>query len=152
MLTSRLNCFQSIATGVSCHRQLLLGCLRFGSQSSYCSIGDSFPSCTTTKPLGKQRRHNTPEFEVLVVVNEAAEPKRQPQMVRRFCFGRAIACCGTRWQRPPSLTFRTKRYIAFEPIDFMHVVRSDVEDIQHDDARAGPHAIFKKGPSLQFDP
>ena len=130
----------------------LLGQPRFGSQSSYSSIGDSFPSCKSTTPLGKQRRHNDPKFEVLVIVNDTAEPNRHPQTERRFCFGRAIACCGTRWQRPPSLTFRTKRYIAFEPNDFMHFVRSDVEDIQHDDARAGPHAIFKKSPSFQFDP
>ena len=31
-------------------------------------------------------------------------------------------------------------------------VRSGVEDVQHDDTRAGPHAIFKKSPSFQFDP
>ena len=52
-----------------------------------------------------------------MTVKDTAEPNRHPQMERRFCFGRAIACSETRWHLPPSLTFNTKRYIAFGPND-----------------------------------
>ena len=104
----------SIDTTRLCYRRIQsrYRCGRVRAHSN-CSIGSmgAEPACSSITPFGKHLLHNEPHFDVLVIVSDTAEPKRHPQTERRFCLGSAIASCGTRWHRPPSLTFTAKRFM-----------------------------------------
>ena len=106
---------------------------------SYSSIGDTSPSSTII-PFGKHLRQCDPQLTDRLLVNEMAEPKRQPQMVRRLSFGSCMAPGDSKWHFPLSLTFTTNRFMTLEPL--MQCFQSFTEF--NDETRARQHVIRSK--------
>ena len=104
------------------------------------SIGERETSCRMA--FGKHLRHNDPHFtEEWVLAKETADPKRQPQIVRRSWRGKSMAGTETKWQRPPSLTLITNLFSMLEPPCF-HA--SNLNDFSYSHARAGPYTVIYK--------
>ena len=111
-----------------------------GCVHSQSSIGDTSPSSFCAIPTGKHFWHNLPQLtDALVAAKDEAEPNRQPQSERLFCFVCAIAAGEAKWHLPPSLTFTTNTYISSQNTAF-----STLDDFRCDDTRAWQYAAIYK--------